>query len=150
MGFWLEIVTLVIPGLNDSDEELTQIAKFLTSVSPDIPWHVTAFHKDYKMTDPDNTNAAALIRAARIGEAAGLRFVYAGNLPGQVGKYEHTRCPGCQTLLIERAGYRILQDRLTPSGGICPQCQRVMPGRWGSARSSRPPSAPTARPAARR
>ena len=130
MGFWLEIVTLVIPGFNDSDEELTQIAQWLVSVSPDIPWHVTAFHKDYKMTDPDDTDATTLLRAARIGEAAGLRFIYAGNLPGQVGKYEHTFCPQCRTLLIERVGYHILQDRLTPTGGVCPHCQTVVPGRW--------------------
>ena len=80
--FWLEIVTLVIPGFNDSDEELHDIARFLVSISPDIPWHVTAFHQDYKMTDPDNTDARTLLRAAEIGVAEGLRFVYAGNLPG--------------------------------------------------------------------
>ncbi|MDQ6712528.1 MAG: radical SAM protein, partial [Candidatus Dormibacteraeota bacterium] len=87
MGFWLEIVTLIIPGFNDSDEELDDIAQFLSGLSPSIPWHVTAFHKDYKMQDPDNTTAETLLRAARIGEAAGLQYVYAGNLPGRVGRY---------------------------------------------------------------
>ena len=83
MGFWLEIVTLVIHGFNDSDDELTRLAEFLVSVSADIPWHVTAFHKDYKMTDTDSTSAATLMRAATIGKKAGLRYVYAGNLPGK-------------------------------------------------------------------
>src|SRR5207245_3724428 len=82
MGFWLEIVTLVIPGFNDSDDELTRLAEFLVSVSADIPWHVTAFHKDYKMTDPENTRPETLMRAAEIGRKAGLHYVYAGNLPG--------------------------------------------------------------------
>src|SRR5207302_3471614 len=85
MDFWLEIVTLLIPGFNDSDDELKRLSEFLVSVSPYIPWHVTAFHKDYKMTDPENTTAKDLIRAAEIGKKAGLRYVYAGNLPGQVG-----------------------------------------------------------------
>lgn len=130
MGFWLEIVTLIVPSFNDSDEELTKIAEFLVSVSPEIPWHVTAFHKDYKMTDPENTSAKTLLRAAKIGEETGLQFVYAGNLPGQVGKYENTYCPGCKTILIERYGYTILKDLLTPSKGICPTCKRTVPGVW--------------------
>jgi pyruvate formate lyase activating enzyme len=82
MGFWLEIVTLLVPGFNDSRDELKRLCGFLVSVSPDIPWHVTAFHKDYKMTAPEDTGAGALIDAAEIGQKAGLRFVYAGNLPG--------------------------------------------------------------------
>ena len=126
--FWLEIVTLVIPGFNDSDEELTEIARFLVSVSPDIPWHVTAFHKDYKMTDPADTDVRTLLRAAEIGAREGLRFVYAGNLPGRVGRWEDTRCPGCDSLLVERRGYRILQNRV--ADGACPDCARVIPGFW--------------------
>ena len=129
-GFWLEIVTLVVPGFNDSDQELSQIAKFLVSVSPDIPWHVTAFHKDYKMTDPGNTTAKTLLRGCRIGKEAGLHYVYAGNLPGQVENFENTYCPNCNALLIERHGYTILQDRLTPTGGLCPKCKQKIPGVW--------------------
>ncbi len=129
MGFWLEIVTLTIPGFNDSDEELSDIARFLAGISLDIPWHVTAFHKDYKMQDPDNTTPEILLRAAAIGEAAGLRYVYAGNLPGRVGKYEDTRCPRCQTTLIRRFGYRILLDRLS-SRGTCSRCDQGIPGVW--------------------
>jgi pyruvate formate lyase activating enzyme len=130
-GFWLEIVTLVIPGFNDSDAELRDIARFLVSVSPDIPWHVTAFHPDYRMTDRDATTAKALIHAAEIGLTEGLRYVYAGNLPGRVGPFENTSCPSCKALLIERAGYRILEDRLTPTRGSCPSCSTKIPGVWG-------------------
>ncbi len=113
VGFWLEIVTLVIPGFNDSNDELTRLAEFLAGVSPDIPWHVTAFHKDYKMTDPENTRPETLMRAAEIGKKAGLRYVYAGNLPGMVGDWENTRCPNCRELLIERNGYLITGYHLT-------------------------------------
>ena len=132
MGFWLEIVTLVIPGFNDSDDELTRLAEFLAEVSPDIPWHVTAFHKDYKMTDPENTTAETLMRAAEIGKKAGLRYVYAGNLPGMVGDWENTRCPNCQSLLIERYGYLITGYFLTPQS-CCPSCAASIPGRWDPA-----------------
>lgn len=129
MGFWVEIVTLVIPGFNDSNEELRDAASFIASVSPDIPWHVTAFHKDYRMTDPDNTTPETLIRAAEIGYEAGLRFVYAGNLPGYVRNYENTYCPNCHRLLVERYGYRILDYRIT-SEGKCPNCSSAIPGIW--------------------
>ncbi len=128
-GFWVEVVTLVVPGFNDSEEELTRIAEFLVSVSPDIPWHVTAFHQDYKMQDRDATSVSALLRAARIGQEAGLRYVYAGNVPGRVGPYENTFCPTCRALLIERIGYTILTHRLRT--GVCPECGTPIPGRWG-------------------
>src|SRR5438105_6184125 len=131
MGFWLEIVTLVIPGFNDSNDELTRLAEFLASVSPDIPWHVTAFHKDYKMTDPENTSPETLLRAAAIGKKAGLRYVYAGNLPGHVGDLENTRCPSCNALLIERYGYLITGYHLT-ANGCCPSCGASIPGRWAA------------------
>jgi len=129
-GFWLEVVTLVVPGLNDSREELGDIARFLASVSPDIPWHVTAFHPDYRMDDRPATSVQALLRAAEIGAAAGLRFVYAGNLPGAVRSWENTYCPGCRTPLVERLGYRILRNRIDASGR-CPECRHSVPGRWG-------------------
>jgi pyruvate formate lyase activating enzyme len=131
LGFWLEVVTLVVPGFNDSDAELHDLARFLASVSPDIPWHVTAFHSDYKMQDRPSTDARTLIRAAEIGRRAGLRYVYAGNLPGRVGDLENTSCPGCGALLIERLGFRVLQDRVTPAGGRCLRCGTAIPGRWG-------------------
>ena len=128
MKFWVEVVTLVVPGFNDSDGELRETAQFLASVSPEIPWHVTAFHADYKMTDPGNTPPRTLVRAAGIGREAGLQFVYAGNLPGSVGDLENTCCPGCGALLIERRGYRILQNRIL--SGSCPGCRRAVPGVW--------------------
>jgi pyruvate formate lyase activating enzyme len=129
LGFWLEIVTLVIPGFNDSPGELLDAARFLAELSPDIPWHVTAFHQDYRMTEPDNTTAQTLIRAAEIGQEAGLRYVYAGNLPGGVGEYEHTHCPTCQARLIARYGYIILDYRIT-ARGTCPKCGTRIPGLW--------------------
>jgi len=128
-GFWLEVVTLVVPGFNDSEEELQEAANYLASISPDIPWHVTAFHKDYRMTAPDNTGPETLRRAACIGQQAGLRYVYAGNLPGLVGDLEDTHCPQCRTTLVKRAGYRVLQYRLTDQGA-CPQCLTPIPGIW--------------------
>lgn len=128
MGFWVEIVTLLVPGFNDSDEELQKAADFLVSVSPEIPWHVTAFHKDYKMTDPDNTPASTLIRAAEIGKRTGLHYVYAGNLPGRVGTLENTYCHHCGQLVVERHGFQVLKNRLF--GGQCPRCQTAVPGIW--------------------
>jgi hypothetical protein len=95
LGLWVEVVTLVVPGFNDSTEELMEAARYIKSVSGDIPWHVTAFHKDYKMTAPDNTSAQTLLRAADIGREAGLHYVYAGNIRGRVGEYENTFCPNC-------------------------------------------------------
>jgi pyruvate formate lyase activating enzyme len=129
MGFWVEIVTLLIPGFNDSPEELTRLTDFVAGVSPDIPWHVTAFHGDYKMTEPQNTTADMLLTAADIGRRAGLRYIYAGNLPGQVGDLEDTRCASCGETLIERYGYYIQGYRLTPNG-CCPKCAAPVPGRW--------------------
>src|SRR6267154_3080590 len=121
MGIWLEIVTLLIPGFNDSNDELRQLTEFISSVSPDIPWHITAFHKDYKMISPDDTRAEDLLRAAAIGREAGLRYVYAGNLPGRVGELENTNCHRCGEMLIQRYGYSIEKYKLTPQGN-CPAC----------------------------
>lgn len=129
LDLWVEIVTLTIPGFNDSNEELWDAARFIAGVSRDIPWHVTAFHKDYKMTEPDNTPARTLIRAAEIGREAGLRYVYAGNLPGQAGEYEDTYCPQCNYRLIQRSGYVIREYHLTGQG-ICPKCNSKVAGLW--------------------
>ena len=129
-GFWEEIVTLVIPGFNDSEDELRRAADFIASVSPDIPWHVTAFHQDYRMTENANTTAEQLIRACEIGRAAGLRYVYAGNLPGRVGRWENTYCHNCDELLVERYGYIIRQAKLK-ADGLCPKCATRIPGVWG-------------------
>jgi pyruvate formate lyase activating enzyme len=127
-GMWIEIVTLLVPGFNDSTDELSAIAQFIHSVSPSIPWHVTAFHQDYKMTEPDNTPVKTLLRARTIGLKEGLQFVYAGNRPGEVGGTENTMCPSCGTILIERNGFRILANKL--KHGACPKCGTKIPGRW--------------------
>jgi len=119
-GIFLEITTLVIPGENDSERELKQIAEFIASVSPEIPWHVSRFHPDYKTQDKDWTPAETVFQAAAIGEAAGLKFVYAGNLPG--GKYEHTYCPGCGTKVIERSGFS--SKKVGLDGSKCRKCGR--------------------------
>ncbi|MGA2662424.1 MAG: AmmeMemoRadiSam system radical SAM enzyme, partial [Verrucomicrobiota bacterium] len=128
-GLWLEVVTLLVPGFNDSDQETRRMARFICSVSPDIPWHVTAFHPNYKMTAPPNTVSARLVQVAEIGAEEGLRFVYAGNAPGQVGDWEHTWCPKCRQLLIARRGYLVAQYNLTASGE-CPRCRTPIPGLW--------------------
>jgi pyruvate formate lyase activating enzyme len=130
-GLWLEIVTLLVPGSNDDEAELRDLARFLVSISPDIPWHVTAFHSDYRMSGTPDTATRTLLRAAEIGAEAGLRFVYAGNRPGQVGAWENTRCPACQETLIERYGFLVRSYRLTPQGS-CPRCQTKVPGLWPS------------------
>ncbi len=131
LGFWVEVVTLIVPGFNDSEDELKHMAEFLASVSVDIPWHVTAFHPDYKMTDPPATPVSTLARAAEIGKQAGLHFIYAGNLPGEVGDLENTYCPACHGLLVERWGYFIRGYHITAEGG-CPKCGTKIPGRWSA------------------
>lgn len=148
-GIWCEVVTLVVPGWNDSDQELGAIATFLAGVSPHLPWHVTAFHPDYQMTDPPRTPASTLARAARLGEEAGLKFVYAGNLPGQLERLEDTHCPGCGATLIQRRGFVVLRNRLGEDGR-CPQCGTTIAGVWQQAThlaaGAEPPPTPLASP----
>ena len=133
MGLWLEIVTLLIPGFNDDADELRRLTEFVAGVSPDIPWHVTAFHTDYKMQGDGqrDTTAEDLLRAVEIGREAGLRYIYAGNLPGAMEGAEDTLCPQCDQTLIRRYGYLIEDYRLTPEGR-CPKCARQIPGRWSA------------------
>ena len=121
-GIFIEVTTLVIPGENDSREELKQLAGFIASVSPDIPWHVSRFHPDYKLQDADATPPETIFDAAEIGKASGLRFVYAGNLPA--GKYEHTYCPGCGALVLERSGFASRNAGL--DGRKCRKCGRSL------------------------
>jgi pyruvate formate lyase activating enzyme len=128
MGIWLELVTLLVPNYNDSDNEMTEIAEFIAGVSPTIPWHVTAYHPDYKMRDRDRTPVDTLLRASRHGKHAGIKFVYAGNLPGQVRNAENTYCHSCHELLVERKGFRVLSVHL--KSDRCPSCNILVPGRW--------------------
>jgi pyruvate formate lyase activating enzyme len=129
MGFWLEVVTLLIPGFNDDPGELRALTEFVASVSPDVPWHVTAFHADYKMSTTRDAVASDLIRAAAIGREAGLRYVYAGNLPGQVGSLEDTRCPSCGATVIARFGFRVT-GRALDDAGRCLGCGGSVAGYW--------------------
>ena len=128
-GLWVEVVTLLVPGMNDSLDELFALTKTISGYSTTIPWHVTGFHANYKMRATENTTAESLTRAAEIGNEAGLKFVYAGNIPGAVGSYEDTHCPSCRQTLIIRRGYRILENRIT-AGGKCPRCSSEIPGIW--------------------
>jgi pyruvate formate lyase activating enzyme len=124
-GIWLEITTLIIPGLNDSDSELQAIAEFIvTNLGIDTPWHVSQFYPTYKMTDLPRTPVATLRRARTIGIAAGLHFVYEGNVPGKGG--ENTFCPCCSNLLIKRHGYDITTNCI--SNGVCPKCGVAIAG----------------------
>jgi pyruvate formate lyase activating enzyme len=131
-GLWVEIVTLLVPGFNDSADELTRLTEFIASVSPDIPWHVTAFHQDYRMLDPQSTTPQQLRTAVDIGRRAGLRYVYAGNVPGLVGDLENTRCASCARVLVARHGYHIREYHVTEDGR-CPACHTTVPGRWDHA-----------------
>ena len=138
-GIWVEVVTLLVPGFNDSSAEIAALTQFLAGVSPDIPWHVTAFHADYHMTDRPDTTAHQLMAAAAIGRQSGLRYVYAGNRPGRVGDLEDTRCGGCGATLVERRGYVVGGNRVTSDGG-CPTCQAKVPGIWTSRHRAFAPS----------
>jgi|YNPBryantNP2012_1023418.scaffolds.fasta_scaffold00779_10 pyruvate formate lyase activating enzyme len=125
LGIWLEVTTLVIPGLNDSDEELRWVASYLfNELGPDVPWHVSRFFPHYRMSDVPPTPAATLARAWHIGRDVGLRYVYVGNLPGH--ESESTFCPHCGALLIERYGYHVRFRGL--GDGVCAHCGTAVPG----------------------
>lgn len=124
-GIWIELTTLIISGLNDFDEELKGIADFIvTNLGADTPWHVSQFYPTYKLTDRPRTPVSTLRKAREIGIAAGLRYVYEGNVPGEGG--ENTRCPSCSTLLIKRYGYTIESNRVR--NGACPDCGTAIAG----------------------
>jgi pyruvate formate lyase activating enzyme len=124
LGVWTEVTTLVIPGVNDSDDELARIAGFVRSVGPELPWHVTQFYPTHEMRDRPPTPIVTLRRARRIGLDAGLRYVYEGNVPGEGG--EHTWCYGCGSRVIERHGHRVVHTRLRH--GHCPDCGTMIDG----------------------
>ena len=124
MGVWTEVTTLLIPGRNDGDDELRDLASFLVSVSPDIPWHVSRFHPTYRLLDAPPTPVETVEKAVRIGREAGLRYVYGGNVPGHSS--ESTSCPSCGKMVIERAGHSLSRNRA--AGGRCPDCGQPIPG----------------------
>jgi pyruvate formate lyase activating enzyme len=124
LGVWLEVTTLIIPGINDSDEELTEIASFVCALSPDIPWHVSRFHAAYELQGVAQTPAETLQRAVEIGLGVGLKYVYQGNLPGEGG--ENTLCHRCGGRLIQRYGFHLLSNRIRR--GVCPDCGTPVAG----------------------
>jgi pyruvate formate lyase activating enzyme len=120
-GVWVEVTTLLIPGENDGDEELRDIARFLARTDPDIPWHISRFIPHYRMQDHSLTPVESIHRAVEIGYQEGLHYVYAGNVPGD--RYEHTRCPHCGEVVVHRRGYRT-QSQL--DGTSCPACAQEL------------------------
>lgn len=124
-GTWIEVVTLVVPKQNDSDKELKQIAEFISDeLGPGTPWHISAFHPDYKMADGQRTPLATLERAYKIGKEAGLQYIYVGNIESKLGR--DTLCPKCGETLIKRAWFDILENKL--KGGKCPKCETKISG----------------------
>lgn len=126
LGVWVEVTTLIIPGLNDSTDQLKGVAQFIKSVDPAIPWHVTGFYPTYQMTDREATPVSSLRKARDIGLTEGLRFVYEGNRPGEGG--ENTYCPACGMELVSRFGFSILHIRM--QGNRCPECGEHIEGVW--------------------
>lgn len=124
MGIWTEVTTLVIPGENDSDKELGQIARFLAETSPDIPWHISRFTPQYQFTDREPTPLETLLRAREIGRNHGIRYIYLGN----VGGYSDTRCYNCNALLVERTSFGL--DEIIVDDHSCPNCGAEIQGRW--------------------
>ena len=124
LDVWVEVTTLIIPGLNDGDQELRDIALFVKEIGHEVPWHVTQFYPAYKYLDRPPTPVATLRRAREIGLEEGLRYVYEGNVPGEGG--ENTYCYACGAILIERYGLRLLRNRL--EDGKCPECGARMDG----------------------
>lgn len=126
LGIWLEVTTLLIPGLNDSKEELKEISRFLANLDTDIPWHISRFHPTYRLTDIPSTPPDTIQRARDLGYEAGLKYVYTGNLPGDEG--EKTFCHNCGELLIDRFGFTVTKNRLKEN--LCPECGSEIPGVW--------------------
>jgi len=126
LGIWIEVTTLLIPDLNDSDEELKRMAQFIYEIDPGIPWHVSRFHPTYRMLDRPLTPLESIQKACRIGLEVGLRYVYSGNIPGE--ERESTYCYSCGVCLIHRLGFEVLQNRLVD--GKCAECGATIDGVW--------------------
>jgi len=124
MGIWVEITTLLIPALNDSDEELKDIAQFIAGLGKEIPWHISRFHPQFKMMNIPITSISSLHRAVEIGKQSGLKYVYSGNVPGDEG--ENTHCSHCGNLLIERYGFKVVSINL--KGNKCSKCGTELEG----------------------
>jgi pyruvate formate lyase activating enzyme len=124
LGIWVEVTTLLIPGLNDGDEELRELAAFIVSLGAETPWHISRFHPQYQMTQTQPTPASSIHLAEEIGRSSGLKYVYSGNIPGDPG--ENTHCAACGRLLIGRRGFYI--ERLDLNGSVCPGCGTTLDG----------------------
>jgi pyruvate formate lyase activating enzyme len=124
LGIWIEITTLIIPTLNDSEDELRKIAEFIKEVGEEIPWHISQFYPTYRLLELPRTPITTLRRAREIGLEAGLRYVYEGNVPGEAG--ENTYCYKCGKRLIRRYGYQILENKIKNS--VCPYCGAKIDG----------------------
>jgi len=125
-GKWVEITTLLIPGENDSEEELRKIARFIALVDKEMPWHISAFHPDYKMMNKQSTSFASLQKAYEIGKEAGLAYIYIGNIGDE--EYSSTFCPKCKKLLIRRNGYNVKVEGM--KNGKCIYCHYPIKGVW--------------------
>ena len=126
LGIWIEVTTLVVPGMNDSPEELADIANFIASVGKEIPWHISRFYPQYKFDSIEETPLEIIESAFELGKKAGLKFVYTGNIIGS--PHENTYCPNCSTLLVERKGYTVTQNLISDSK--CPKCFEKIEGRF--------------------
>jgi len=126
MGVWVEVTTLVIPGENDSCKELKGIAEFIAGAGADIPWHLSRFHPEYKHLDSGPTPVETLKKARLIGEEAGLRYVYLGNVPGNPS--ENTYCPQCKKIVVGRVGYEVTENNIV--NGKCKFCGKKIAGIW--------------------
>ncbi len=124
-GIWIEVTTLVVPGSNDSPEELSAIARFIAEVDKGIPWHISRFYPDYNFSDRQATPLGKLKEAESLGRKAGLNYVYIGNV---IGEGNDTYCPNCKKLLIRREGFSLLEYNI--SGNKCPYCKVAIPGRF--------------------
>ena len=128
MGIWLEVTTLIIPGKNDSDMELSSIARFIAGISPTIPWHISAFHPVFKMREVNETPIETMRHASEIGKKAGLKYIYIGNV--YCADCEDTFCPKCKERLIERNLYQIHFPQNKQFSGFCPKCRTQIDGVW--------------------
>jgi pyruvate formate lyase activating enzyme len=129
LGYWVEVVTLVAPGISDELADLRALAGLLGEIDPDIPWHLNGFVPRYRMKAEPATPSHLLIAAAGSAYARGLRFVYVGNAAGAAAAaLNHTRCPECHAVLVERADYRTVKCHL--AGAACPDCRTSIPGLW--------------------
>jgi len=126
-GIFVEVTTLLIPGLNDDKKEIEELAMFITdSLGPETPWHISRFHPTYKLEDRPSTPLETLVSARKTGMKCGLKYVYTGNVPGEEG--ESTFCYNCGKMLIERIGFYVKKNAV--ENGTCPHCRAHIDGVW--------------------